>query len=478
MQIFPVGFLFVAFFLLARLKSPQAGFIAAMSLVPLGAFAFLNFGDFSFIAYHAAFLIMIALAVARHLISPKRHQFPRFELAAIFLLILIFYALVTSQLMPRIFAGDVWVFSLQSGVVGQRVSPYFYSTVSLLQPSSGNISQPIYLVLSAFVFLLASRMSRRYGTDFLDKSIFLAAAVNGTMGALDFVGADAFLQIFKTAGYSFMVDVGVSGVTRIVGVFTEGSAMGGISAVLFAYMMMRYLDTGKRSALILAALNFLWGVLALSSTGFVALASAGTFIVWRSGRLNLSKRINPRIALRFLVVSALMIVGFAFILLFTNFGDTAWSFIDKLIFQKGTSLSALERGSWAKRGIAVGFETYGLGAGFGSTLSNGLFSVLFSNLGVVGIVLYGAFLFSILRAPRKEFNSAIDLGLYNAAAASIVTFTVAQLISATTADPGILFMVFAAIAVSSRPAKYMRWTLLDRTRRPIEQRIARGLIDP
>jgi len=91
--------------------------------------------------------------------------------------------------------------------------------------------------------------------------------------------------------------------------------------------------------------------------------------------------------------------------------------------------------------------------------------------------LFGAFLVAILRAPRKEFRSANDLALYNAAAAGIITSTAAQLISGTTADPGILFMIFAAIAVGSRPAKYMRWTQLDRTRRPVDQRIAGQILD-
>lgn len=471
MQIFPIGFILIAVFLLARIKGPETGFIAAMALVPLGALAFANFGDFSLIAYHGAFVLMLGFALARQLMSSTRHQLPRIELAGIFLLVLVFYALITSQLMPRLFAGDIWVFSLQSGIVGQRVSPYFYSTVTLLHPSSGNISQPIYFVLSALVFLMALRMSRKFGSGFLDKSIYLAAAVNGTMGALDFLGADAFLTLFKTAGYSFMVDVGVSGVTRIVGVFPEASSMGGISAILFAYMMMRYLDTGKRLALGLAGLNLIWGMLALSSTGFAALAIAGSYIVWRSGKLNLSSHINSRIAMRFLLFSLLAGVCAVFAALFTNVEDVAWSFIDKLIFQKGSSLSALERGAWAKRGLEIGFETYGLGAGLGSTRSNGLFSVLFSNVGVIGIVLFGIFLMTILRAPRKEFKSAHDLALYNAAAAGIVTSTAAQLISGTTADPGILFMIFAAIAVGSRPAKYVRWTQIDRARQPVDQRI-------
>jgi len=177
MQIFPLGFILIAIFFLARIKGPQTGFMAAMAIVPLGALAFLNSGNFSLIAYHGAFVLMLGFAVARHLMSPTRHQLPRMELAGIVLMILVVYALITSQLMPRLFAGDIWVFSLQSGIVGQRVSPYFYSTVTLLSPSSGNISQPVYFVLSALVFLLALRMSRKFGTGFLDKSIYLAAAV-------------------------------------------------------------------------------------------------------------------------------------------------------------------------------------------------------------------------------------------------------------------------------------------------------------
>ena len=454
MELFPIGLALFTIFLVIRIRSPKTGFNAAMAMIPFGALAIVTLGNFNLLLFHAVFAVLLGLTYSRHLIMRERHLVPKLEMTASLLVVLTIYAVVSSQLLPRIFEGDVLVFSLDSGALGQRVSPYFLTRVSPLRLSSGNISQPVYFVLSTLVFLMALRLGRKHGVGFLDRGLYYTAGVNAFIGLIDFVGGDAFLLLFKTAGYSIIADARVGSLLRMTGAFPEASVMGAFSATLFGYMFMRYLDTGSRSALALAGLNFAWGAFALSSTGFVALASAGLFIVFRSGLSNISNRI-PRIqGLRMYVFALVSLSVALLVLVFTPLGGAVWDYVDLLIFQKGTTVSALERGAWARRGLQLGFETYGLGAGLGSTLSNGYLAVLISNVGFIGLTLFALFLYNVARAPEAEFTSAKDIRFFNAAFVGLMTNLSANLVSGTTADPGIVFVILCAMAVAARPPRY------------------------
>jgi len=231
--------------------------------------------------------------------------------------------------------------------------------------------------------------------------------------------------------------------------------MGSFSAVMFAYLFMRYLDTGYIWFFILASVNFFWGVLALSSTGFVALAIAIAFIMSRVSLQTISGSMSRDTGLRILLLIVVGTVFFMLLGLLTSSFDYFLIFLDELIFNKSTSLSALERGAWAQRGYEIGIETYGLGAGLGSTRSNGLLAVLISNIGIPGLFLYGMFLWEVLKKAKKSDALSKEQSFYRAGMAGLLTLLVGSFVSGTTADPGILFMILSAIIVDSKPAKFL-----------------------
>lgn len=450
--------MFFSVFLLALFRGFKPGFCAAMALLPFGALAVLTVGNSNLLVLHAAFLVLLGLSLARHYISPKAYLMPKLETSAFIIVVVTLYALATSQIFPRIFEGDIMVFSLDGSIVGQRLSPLFPSQISSLRPTSGNISQSFYFALSTLVFIFALRQARFRGADLLDRSLFFAASANAVIGLLDFLSLDFILSIVKTAQYSIILDAKVAGVSRVVGAFTEASSMGSFSAIMFSYMFMRYLDTGNRLALLLAGSNLLWGVLALSSTGFVALAAAALAISWRSGSRHLTGKFTSKAGTRVLAVGLAIVFFLLFATLVTDAENVAFIYINELILQKGSSLSAVERGAWAQRGLEIGFETFGLGAGLGSTRSNGIFSVLISNIGVPGLIGYAAFIWFVIRSSNAVFISAVHKNYYNAAIVGIFTLLAGKMVSGTTAEPGILFMVLSAIAVSARTPNYIRWT--------------------
>jgi len=455
MEFFPLGIIIISVFMISLLRGLRAAFYVACAILPLGALAVVTLGNFNLLAMHTAFIILVGLAFAVPLTLPNKHLIPKLELSVLLLSVLTIYVIITSQILPRIFAGKVMVFSLQSGVDGTQISPLLQSQISELSPSSGNISQPVYFLLSALVFVFVLRLVRKGGLSVADKAIIIAASINAFMGLLDLVNLDAVLTLLKTAEYSIFLEAKVAGLPRIVGAFPEASTMGSFSAVMFAYLFMRYLDTGYIWFFILASVNFFWGVLALSSTGFVALAIAIAFIMSRVSLQTISGSMSRDTGFRILLLIVVGTVFFMLLGLLTSSFDYFLIFLDELIFNKSTSLSALERGAWAQRGYEIGIETYGLGAGLGSTRSNGLLAVLISNIGIPGLFLYGMFLWEVLKKAKKSDALSKEQSFYRAGMAGLLTLLVGSFVSGTTADPGILFMILSAIIVASKPAKFL-----------------------
>lgn len=454
MTVHPLGLAALCVFFVFTLRGLKYGLWAAMAFLPMGAFAVIALGNFNLLALHAAFLSLIGLRVGSAVFGSQTQIKTKVETPVLILGILTIYVVVMSQILPRIFAGDVMVFSLQNAVDGSHISPLLQSQISVLSPSSGNISQPVYFTLSAIIFIFTLALARSEGADKLDKAVFISAGINALLGLMDFIGLDNILLLLKTAEYSIFLNTKIAGLSRIVGAFPEASAMGSFSAAMFAYMIIRYFDTGRLWALWLALANALWAVLALSSTGFVALGIASLFIalrlVFKTGFAPIPRDQGVRI----LFVSLLSVIIISLLLLLTNFSTQIQIFLDELIFNKATTLSGLERRAWAERGLKIGWETYGLGTGLGSTRSNGLIAVLVSNIGIPGLLLYSSFLWTIFRQHR---SGAKDSGpsFYEAGLAGLVTVLAGALVSGTTADPGILFMIFAALIVASNPPHYI-----------------------
>ena len=456
MNVFPIGLVFLGIFFVARLRGLGSGLAVATAFLPFGALSVLSVGNFNFLLYHMTFMLLVVWGMAGYLISNRQINVPIPEYSVLVFLILTVYAVFSAFLMPRIFEGNVLVFSIDAGVSGHRISAWFPSYVSRLRPSSGNISQSAYFVLSFTIFIFCLYSLRRRGSTFVLSAIYLTAFVNILLGMLDLIGLEELLLQFKTAGYAIFQDVRVEGIQRNIGGFTESSSMGSFSAVLTAFLFSVYLDTGRFAPLLLGIGNLILCILALSSTGFFALGVVGIFLLFRAMRQNLSSKVLISRGAR---TAAWIILGGTFtILMFlvTDIGAIIFPFIDFLVFSKSQSLSGMERAAWALRGLELGVETYGFGAGLGSTRSNGLISVWFGNLGVPGMTMLFLFLYSVFRKPKSSYSSDSDQYMHNAAKAGLVAYLAARMVSGTTADPGVLFVILAATAIASKPPILIR----------------------
>ena len=455
MSVFASGLFLLAIFILFLFKGKSSAFIYATCLIPFGTAAVFSLSGLSVLSIQLCFAIFTSVYAAAWIFRSRFKSTLKVELTVAILICLALYAILASFILPRLFQGEIFVFSLDRDAVGSRVSSAYLSVLSPLKPSKGNISQPFYFVLTVAIFVIAVSLGRQKSPEILHKAIVGAALVNITLGTLDLLGGDAILEIFRTANYAYSTDATMLGRARLTGGFPEASGFAGLSVTFFAYFLARFIQTKKINSALLSGISFSLGVLSYSSTFILAATAVVAFLI-TSGFVRIL--ITKRIAKFHIIIIAVVLLTFAalaLLSLITPLGEEIYAVFDSLIFNKSGSSSGLERGHWAVRGLQILFESYGLGIGLGSTRTNGLISVWASNFGILGIILFLAFYYFILVAQSRRILEDSYHQLFKSAQLGLIAMLSTDLVSATTPDPGVLHAILAAICVTAAPARYI-----------------------
>ncbi|MFN4098272.1 MAG: hypothetical protein ACK4GT_00710 [Pararhodobacter sp.] len=420
----------------------------AIATIPLGMLAVIGLPSVGGLSLLAANLAAACLAFSGFLLLLTRlirGQTVQIEPASIALGLFALYAVFSATILVRLFAGEMMVFSLARGVQGVRVSTEFAWGKVWLGPSSTNISQTFYVVLSFCFFVAATWVLQRRGAAFGERCLVVAAIVNLVLGTLDAMGLDPLLEIIRTANYSLMDTATVSGLRRIIGGFPEASSFGGVTSVFFAYFASAYLGSGRPRDALLALASFGFAVFALSSTGLLALGVICLLLFVRvlSG---IGATAAQTAVLIWTVALTAIACALGYLVVFTDVADVVVEIIDRLIFNKSGTSSGSERSAWALGGLEALRDSYGLGVGTGSLRSNGIFFVLLGSVGIVGTACFLVFLWLAFGGTTRPADAAILANARTAAAAVLV----GQMLSATVPDPGMSLVFLAAIACAAK----------------------------
>jgi hypothetical protein len=128
--------------------------------------------------------------------------------------------------------------------------------------------------------------------------------------------------------------------------------------------------------------------------------------------------------------------------------------LNQLTLQKLNTLSGMQRMFWAQKGWEAFWKTDWIGIGAGSFRSSGLLSAVAGSFGVVGLAALAGSVWMILRPMRNQTYNVEITGhaALRSAFAWAATFTlVPALFSLPSPDPGLIFGIFAGIAVSDLP---------------------------
>lgn len=318
-----------------------------------------------------------------------------------------------------------------------------------LAPVTGNVTQCVYAVGNVIAFASARVLlkSPERVRTFVDAALtlaFLNCAAGILSGIELMTNMPSVLDFVRTAYIAHHQRIGA--LPRLHGTFPETSAFSSFSLGLFAFSFQLWLGgvvprrSGSAAALLLLCLMF-----STSGTAYGGLAGYGLALTGSLLARAASGRIVPRLAWVF----ALLLMAWATAGLLVVFDAGVVSsishFFEDAVFNKMDSASGIERGSWNTQGLQNFVDTWGLGVGLGTVRTSSFAVTLLSNLGVIGTLTYGAFLWSVLKIKRSAWDGEESV-VTRAGRHAVLALLAAACLSGTVFHLGTVVYVFAALA--------------------------------
>ncbi|QDL98013.1 hypothetical protein [Rhodopseudomonas palustris] len=355
--------------------------------------------------------------------------------------------LVSAYFMPRLFAGETFVYPV-------RTTGYMV----VLQPATSNFTQSVYLVgdLVCFALILAVATSYR-GRIQLGSAAMLCVAANLVFAVLDlatyYSNTTEILSFIRNASYGLLTEVELAGSKRLVGSFTEASSFGSMTVAFFAFTFQLWLcGVYRRLSLVLAVLSLGAVLMSKSSTAYIGLAAVLGIFYFQIVSASVSGALRTE--------SMVLLAGAPFVVAFIILGiladERASSYVanilNELVFNKLSSSSGVERSLWNRQGLENFVDTFGFGVGNGSMRASSFPIAVLASLGVVGSVLFIGFFLSVFLARDDNGVDTRDDGYRKAAKVTCAAMLVTQVLAGALTDLGLPFFIFAALACAKRDA--------------------------
>lgn len=373
------------------------------------------------------------------------------------LLLFLFWvvALLATIASPRIFAGEILVVPVRAIRSGLFLLPDW------LRPTTQNVSQMAYLTVSvALTFALGHLLRRPGGAEALARAWIWGGGVTVATGALDlmsqYLPLAPLLAPFRTATYTLMTDnLLKDGAKRVVGLMPEASAYGSICLLFLTFLwFLRHAlpDAARRRAMPLCALLLLFTILSTSSAAYVGLgvlaALAALEWLWRASGLEALRSARRGVRIELLVAVG-AVAAFAVLLIAAPATlDPVTARIETMVFDKVDSNSYEERSAWTRISFEAGLSSYLMGVGVGSTRASNVLVAVFSNTGLLGFLLYYAFVIQCMTRPIGAGATPLGRGMLRAARWSFIPGLVIGALAGTSADFGVTGAIRWAIVLA------------------------------
>ncbi|MCB1358623.1 MAG: hypothetical protein KDK53_19740 [Maritimibacter sp.] len=413
------------------------GAAAAFNLPALGG-ASIIVGDLAAVAMIV--ILMLTPGAGSSLLGSVRPWQPGF-----YLTLVIVVSAFSAIFAPRFFAGLTEVFAIARDESRTAIVRY------PLGPSAGNITQLFRLVLGYLVFIgFATAFRRTPRANSLVVAMIVATTVHFAMGWIDVAtfaaGLDSLLDFLRTANYTIRVTDTMAGMKRMIGGFPEASSFGFFSLGLFGFWLQYWLamHRSKAAPWMLAMAT----IAVLRSTSSSAYLSLIVFLIGFSV-FNFFRFLRPEAERRSVAVT----VAGAALLWMLAIGATAsyqmvepvTAFFDDILFDKMESDSGVERMSWNTQALINFRDTWGLGAGLGSVRASNWLIACLGSIGVLGTVLFLAFLSAFLTSPAGPAGDARNAAI-RGAKAGVLAMLSSAILTHSTPDLGLFIFALAGAA--------------------------------
>ncbi|MGQ7843487.1 hypothetical protein ACUNV4_03340 [Granulosicoccus sp. 3-233] len=459
MEITLIGLVVTAFALASLVMGERALLFLCVALLPFGMASIANIHGSGNLSIPAAEAVagLLVLGVIHPLLG-RQGVFalsPLMKVRAILMLFCL-YSVLAAIFLVRAFAGDVLVFPLARDMDGLRLDSFFRTFVIALRPSSSNLAQTFYLLLSVASFFAFTKLLHKHSVSVFHRALLVCATLNIILGVMDILGLDSLLAFVRTANYALLTHQETASLPRAIGGFPEPAAFGTFTATLFIYFSRHFVLSSNSLSAALAMANGMLAVMTFSSTSYAGISFGFGFLCVFAWLKFMGGRANV-VEIFLLHLIPFTVVLLVLTTLLINIGIDYNAIIDSVLTNKLDSDSARERAAWAAYALGAFWETYGLGVGPGSLRGNGWASVYLGSLGLPGTVLMVAFLWVTLFASRvRSIVDREERDISLSAKTAAMTMLVMLMITATTPNPGILLMLLVAIVFKSQWADHSR----------------------
>jgi hypothetical protein len=356
------------------------------------------------------------------------------------------YAVLSALFLPRLLAGSTYVFAIARTELGPGI-------VSMpLAPTSGNITQPIYFLGDVVCFLaIYSAACRRAGLETIVRAAIACAAINLLFALIDlatyWTNTGDLLSVIRNASYRMLDDAEVLGFKRIVGSFPEASTFAYFTLGFFAFCTRLWLTglytrlTGPLAMLSLCAL-----LLSTSSTGYAGTGGFVIALLVTSLAQVMTRPVSKRVLVLVTVAPPLVVS----VLLGLRLDQPIWEVVqhmtDRTITYKLTTESGVERTMWNEQALTNFADTGGLGGGVGSVRASSFPVAVLGNIGVIGALTYGSFLFALLARRKSRWTAPYPAACQAAARWACFAQLVGASVAGSFIDLGLPFFIFAGLA--------------------------------
>jgi hypothetical protein len=352
------------------------------------------------------------------------------------------YAAASGYFLPRMYEGRINVITMRTSAVRGPVP---------LMPDAANLTQGLYFVITTLtvvtIYLICQDPARR--KQFL-QAFGWGAVIAILTGLVDLVtskaGLGGLLEPFRNAQYALHLDNEAAGMHRVIGLMSEASAYAGLISpflCLIALTPSKDSPWGRWRVPLCVGL-VLMTFLSTSSGGYVGLAVLGAVV---AASLFMGM-IEKRRAAWWGGYGMLMAAAAVCVLLLVNplFFDPLLQVFDRVVLNKTSSNSYIERSMWNKVAYQAFVGTDYLGTGIGGARASSWIYSLLSNIGAPGTILL--FIFMAQAVLARPANPA-DKTLVRAAKLALAPCLLLASLAGTSAGfglPGaILFGLAAAL---------------------------------
>jgi hypothetical protein len=394
----------------------------------------------------------LAFFVLRYLLpgSSQGHVVREAVRANLSLLLYVIYGLAIAYVGPRLFADRL-------DVVPMRYSGNLMFGTTPLQPTSQNITTPVYLV-GTFICAVGSYVACRdpRGAKAMGYTAIAIALIHMFFGIsgvlLKGTPYEDFLSLFRNGNYA-QLDQRVGSVVRMNGIFPEPSAFAAYGFGWFVFLFeCWYRDFHPKLTGWVALALLLTLMATTSSTAYVGIAAYAVIFFLRT-LCFISDVRSRKVLLIFagLLVSAIVIS--AVLIAWPSLIEQGLRILVVMTIDKQSSDSGQQRAFWAQQGLNHFFESMGIGIGPGSFRSSSFVSAVAGSMGIVGLVTFGIYFITILKPLRAStYNARISdrVSVGVAASWAAVALLLIGTFGAPSPDPGNDFAVFAGAALALR----------------------------